>query len=265
MDFSWIEITSSQNPQIKEVVKLRTERQRKKQQRILVDGVREISRAAAAGFELESLFVCEERSAEYLDDSFWSKVHPRRGYHVSPEVFPKIAFGDRNEGVVAVFVEKQIQLSDLSLGTSPLILVLDGIEKPGNVGAVFRTASAAGVDAVILTNAFCHPFNPNAVRASLGTVFELPFVVETVPAVTGFFEERQIRVVTTRVDTEVDYTGVDYAQPIAVVLGSEAHGVSQPWREFDGVTIPMTRSVDSLNISATAAIIAFEARRQRSL
>lgn len=263
MNETWTEIVSPHNGTIKEVAKLRAERHRKRRERILIDGTREIQRAAAAGFEIESLFFCAGERESASDLEALTLLPAGHRYRVAPAAFHKMAFGDRNEGVVAVAREKQRTLDSLTLGTVPLLLVLDGIEKPGNVGAVFRTAAAAGIDAILLTNERCSPFNANAVRASLGTVFELPFVSDSPENVIRFLKRRGIRIVATRVDASTEYTAWDLNQPVALVLGSEAEGVAPVWQAFESMVIPMNRSVDSLNISATAAIVAFEAQRQR--
>lgn len=254
------EITSLQNPRIKEVVKLRQERQRKKQKKILIDGLREIQRAFDAGFQMEELYVCDD--AEIAAARQFGNEQTQL-YKVSDSAFAKMAYGNRNEGVIAVATEKVLELSELKLSELPFFLVLDGIEKPGNIGAVFRSASAAGVDAILLSNEISHPFNANAIRASLGTVFEVPFVCAGTEQLTSYLNEKGIQIVTTLVDSEVAYTNFDYNQPLALVMGSEAEGVVDQWTTFDSITIPMKRSVDSLNISVSAAIVMFEVVRQR--
>ena len=258
------EITSSQNPRIKEVVKLRGERHRKKQQKILIDGVRELRRAVKAGLDLLELYLCDPSSGAKPIDSESVLNAAKNIYSVPTKIFEKISYGNRNEGVVAVAAERSVTLDELKLSDSPLLLILDGIEKPGNVGAVFRTASAAGVDAILLSNEVSNPFNANAIRASLGTVFEIPFVSDAKPKIVDFLASKQIRVVTTRVDGAFDYCSYDFKNPVAIVMGSEADGVHEEWFDQDSITISMNRSVDSLNISATAAIVTFEAKRQRS-
>ena len=258
-----MEITSTQNPKLKEVVRLRQERQRKKGKKILVDGVREVYKATRAGFRLEGLFVDSTRNEGDFPADLFAAVDSSSIFRLPGDVFGKIAFGERNEGVVAVFHEKKKSLFDLQLSKAPLILILDGIEKPGNVGAVFRSASAAGVDAIILTNEVCSPFNANAIRSSLGTVFELQFANAMFSEAVKFLADNKIDVVTTRVDSKVDYTEFDFTQSIGIVLGSEAQGVAAEWNQYQSVIIPMQSEVDSLNISATAAVVAFEARRQR--
>ncbi|MEC9091116.1 MAG: TrmH family RNA methyltransferase [Planctomycetota bacterium] len=261
-----VEIASAQNSKIKEVVRLRTERQRRKQNRILIDGLREISRAIRAGFNIEEIFFCgDPLSANSSQEmSALLKSNAVRGYQLSRSAFEKIAYGDRNEGVVAIAIPRERQLNELELGALPLLVVLDGIEKPGNIGAVFRTASAAGVDAILVSNEVCHPFNANAIRASLGTVFEVPFVSTSQPEIAGYLDAKGVSVVTTRVDARKNYYDCDLTGPVAIVMGSEANGVAKEWHSCDSIGIPMDRSVDSLNVSATAAIVSFEAVRQRN-
>ena len=263
----FVEIVSSQNPKIKEVARLRVERQRKKQNRILIDGVREISRAIAGGFEIEEIFFCAGGPAGEASPDIreWGQDSSATRYRLSQAAFEKIAYGDRDEGVVAVALPKNRSLSQLELGKTPLLIVLDGIEKPGNIGAVFRTASAAGVDAILVSNEICHPFNANAIRASLGAVFELPFVSTSQTEVAEFLDARGIRIVTTRVDAKQLYFDYDFTGPVAIVMGSEAAGVAKAWQGHDSMIIPMDGAIDSLNVSATAAIVLFEANRQRNL
>lgn len=257
-------ITSPQNAKIKDVARLRSERHRKKHKKILIDGVREIERAIHSGFQIEELFCCSshlDSSAATLFDRL-----PQASTHVfelTEQVFGKISFGQRNEGFVAVAAERRLELNQLELSSNPFLVILDAIEKPGNIGAVFRTAAAAGVEAILLTNEVSHPFNANSVRASLGTVFELPFVSTTFVEVQNFLAARNIQVVTTRVDGPTSYTQFDFSGPSAIVMGSEAEGISPEWYGADSITIPMHRSVDSLNISTSSAIIIFEAHRQR--
>lgn len=231
----------------------------------MIDGVRETRRAIDAGVKLTELYLNFSTSTDSQREDLLAIVLTSQvpAYELSDEAFAKVGYGNRNEGVVALAESFETSLSDLELSPHPLILVLDGIEKPGNVGAVFRTASAAGVDAIFLTNELCSPLNPNAIRASLGTVFGLPFVSCTVPDAKEFFARQEIRPIATRIDGQCEYTEFDYSQSVAIVLGSEDQGVHDDWKDIESVTISMQHSVDSLNISATAAIFSFEATRQR--
>lgn len=232
----------------------------------MIDGIRETRRAIDAGVKLTEVFLNFSSSTDSDRAALLAIASALQvpTFELSDEAFAKISFGNRNEGIVAVADSFEHSLSNLKLSACPLILVLDGIEKPGNIGAVFRTASAAGVDAIFLTNELCNPLNPNAIRASLGTVFGLPFISCSVSAAKHFFEQNRIRPIATRIDGHCAYTEFDYTQSIGIVLGSEDQGVHEEWKDIESVTIPMKHSVDSLNISATAAIFSFEANRQRN-
>ena len=188
---------------------------------------------------------------------------------VSAEVLQKIGYGQSSRGVVAEFEEPQRTLEMLTLSTAPLVLVLDKIEKPGNLGSVFRCADAAGVDAVILSDS-CDLFNPNAIRSSLGTVFRVQAAVATAEQTQTFLYENNIRVLAARVESSVPLWESDLRGPLAIVLGSEANGLSQRWQTVggsfvEGVRIPMFGAVDSLNVSVSAAVITYEAIRLRAI
>ncbi|HUY90964.1 MAG TPA: TrmH family RNA methyltransferase [Pirellulales bacterium] len=260
-------ITSLQNQRVKDAAKLRERRQRDKQHRILIDGVRELRRAITAGVALREIFVCEPlcRTVEarrLLDslDSCGAEILP-----VTPEVFAKLAFGDRAEGVLGVARTPAARLDDLKPPSGALVAVVEGVEKPGNLGAVLRSADAAGVSALIAAGHGVDLFSPNVIRASLGTVFTLPVAAASAEETKRWLAERSFRVFAARVDAERLYTDVSYAGDAAIVLGSEAAGLSDIWSGPDvtPVKLPMCGAADSLNISAAAAVIFYEALRQR--
>ena len=180
----------------------------------------------------------------------------------------KIGYGQSSRGVVAEFEQPQRTLEMLALPKTPLILVLDQIEKPGNVGSVFRCADAAGIDAVILSDV-CDLFNPNAIRSSLGAVFRVPAAVASAEQTLDYFVQHQIRVLAARVESSIPLWESDFVGPLAIVLGREAQGLADRWQNVGsspivGVRIPMFGAVDSLNVSVSAAVIAYEAIRVRS-
>lgn len=260
-------ITSLQNPRVKNAVRLRDARHRQKQGRMLIDGARELLRAVDAGVEFEELFVFEpacrrddvQTVLDHVDDAaipVWSVTEP---------VFQKLAFGHRSEGFVAVARIPQRRLADVPLPEVPLLAVLDGVEKPGNVGAVLRSADGAGVDAVIVADGGTDLYNPNAIRASLGTIFRVSVCEAPAEETLVWLEQRKLQVVAARVDGSVPYTEVDYRRPTALVLGSEAQGLDPRWHDAAvvGVRLPMLGIADSLNVSAAAAVLFYEARRQR--
>ena len=260
------EITSLRNPRVKEAVRLRDARQRLRRGRFLIDGMRELGRSLDSGVRVVEAFTCEplctgdaapvlarlaECGAEVLS--------------VSKRVLEKVAFGSRTEGIVAVAVTPEASLAKLALPANPLVAVLEGVEKPGNVGAVLRSADAAGLDAVVVADAATDLYNPNAIRASLGTIFTMPVAEATSSETLAWIREQKLTIYAARVDGSRPYADVDFRVPTAIVLGSEAHGLSAAWHDPDVVPIrlPMLGAADSLNVSATAAVLFYEALLQR--
>jgi TrmH family RNA methyltransferase len=186
---------------------------------------------------------------------------------VASAVLDRLAFGDRNEGLVATVRIPDLSLDALRLPPNPLVVVLEGVEKPGNLGAVLRSADAAGADAVIAADPRTDPFNPNAVRASLGTLFIVPVAAGPSEAVRARLAADRIAILSARVDADTLYTDADMRGPTAIVLGSEADGLTGAW-QGPGITalrLPMLGVADSLNVSVAAAVLLYEARRQRDL
>jgi TrmH family RNA methyltransferase len=260
-------IASPGNPRIKAAAALRERGARTTSGLTLVDGARELRRALDAGIEVIEAFVVEARLAgkdarAALDGlvAAGANVVP-----VSDAALSRLAFGDRNEGIVAVIRTPAQGLDDLQLGDDPLIAVIEDVEKPGNVGAVLRSADGAGADAVIAAAAGTDLANPNVIRASAGTVFSVPTAAAEPAAVIAWLHAREIRIVAARVDGATPYTEVDLTGPLAIVLGSEADGLTVAWEapDIEGIRLPMHGVADSLNVSVSAAILLYEARRQR--
>ncbi len=261
-------ITSPQNPRVKDTVRLRDRRHREEQGRILIDGARELQRAIDAGVKLLEAFVCEPLCQGHPTRRLLAAL-PASGCEtllVSPPVFEKLAFGQRAEGVLGVAETPRIALQSLDIKPQSLVAVLEGVEKPGNLGAVLRSADAAGVSAVIAADPRTDLYNPNAIRASLGTIFTMPVCEAASADVLQWLRENRFHIFSARVDGAAPYTTVDYRGPTAVVLGSEAAGLSDIWRGADiaAVRLPMLGAADSLNVSVTAAVIFYEALRQRT-
>jgi TrmH family RNA methyltransferase len=260
-------ITSLQNPHVKNAARLRDRRHREKQGRILIDGARELRRAIDAGVRLIEVFVCEplcrtEQARQLL------ATLPSTGavvYSVAERVFGNLAFGERAEGVLGVAATPETTLDRLRLSEVPLIAVLEGVEKPGNVGAVLRSADAAGLSALIVADPLTDLYNPNAVRASLGTIFSMPVASATVADALRWLRRHGLTIFAARVDGSVSYTEADFRGPAAIVLGSEVQGLSTAWSgpEVTAIRLPMRGVADSLNVSATAAVLFYEALRQR--
>jgi TrmH family RNA methyltransferase len=263
------ELTSAANPRVKAARALRDRRERDRTGLTLIDGTRELRRAIDAGVSIEEAYVCDRRLAgpearAALDGLASAGVAL---IHVNERVLETLAFGDRAEGIVAVARTPSLDLSGLDLPPDPLVVVIEGVEKPGNVGAVMRSADGAGADAVIAASPRTDLFNPNAIRASAGTVFAVPLASGPTPAVIDWLREHEVRIVAAWVDAATVYTEADLAGPIALVLGAEADGLTDGWRApgIDAVSLPMLGVADSLNVSVSAAVLLYEARRQRGL
>ncbi len=260
-------ITSVQNSRVKNAIRLRDGRQRRLQGRILIDGLREIDRAVTAGIAIREVFFCAAPQPSEAAAVLIARLRATGAelLEVTERVFGKLAFGQRTEGVLAVAEPPTTELATLRLPENPLVAVLEGIEKPGNVGAALRSADGAGVDAVVVADPRTDLFNPNAIRASLGTIFSLPVREATGPEALAWLRQRRLNVVAARVDGSVPYTEIDFRRPTAIVLGSEAEGLSPLWHEKDiaAARLPMLGLADSLNISVAAAVLFYEAQRQR--
>jgi TrmH family RNA methyltransferase len=260
-------ITSLTNPRVKAAVRLRERRDREATGLTIVDGPRELSRAIDAGVEVVAAFVCEALVRSREASAAVSRL-PRDAARldVSEAVIDKVGFGDRSDGIVAIVRSPRLGIRDLVLPDDPLVVVIEAVEKPGNLGAILRTADGAGVDAVIAADPRTDLFNPNAIRASLGTIFGRPVVSATTAETLDWLRANAIRPVAARVDAAVQYTGVDLRGPVAIVLGSEADGLTAAWSDprVAAVRIPMRGLADSLNVSVAAAVLLYEAVRQRS-
>jgi TrmH family RNA methyltransferase len=259
-------ITSTKNARVRAALDLRDRRGREQTRLTLVDGTREIARAVAGGARLVELFVDEGRlrgDAPMVVDAV--RGTGARIVHVGGSVIDRIAYGDRSDGLVAVAAIPDTSLEALRLPGTPLVVVLEGVEKPGNLGAVLRSADGAGADAVIAADPQTDLFNPNAIRASLGTIFAIRVAEGTSAQVRDRLDADGLRLVAARVDGSVPYTDVDLRGPVALVLGSEATGLTDAWsgRGVTAVHLPMLGVADSLNVSIAAAVLLYEARRQR--
>lgn len=259
-------ISSLHNPRVKNLVRLREGGHRRRQQRFLIEGLREVRRALDCQWPMETLFFCEdlfkdETAYPLLEDAQSAGMEMVR---LSPEAFAKAAYRQGPDGLLATAIQKHIDLPALSLSETPLLAVLEGIEKPGNIGAVFRTANAAGCDALVLTEAITDPFNPNVIRASQGAFFELPFAVTTNADLLVFLEETGIQPILTSPAGEKLLWEADLSRPTAIFFGSEERGLSGDWLEtHSACRLPMRGVTDSLNVASTAAVGLFEAVRQR--
>jgi TrmH family RNA methyltransferase len=259
-------ISSRQNPRFKAALSLRDVRERRARKRLLVDGSREIGRALDAGVILVEAWIATERVRSESARALLPRlVQAGTVVETSPELLAHLAYGDRDEGIVAVFEQPPATLVDLVLPESPLIAVVEQVEKPGNLGALLRSADGAGVDAVIAADPVSDIWNPNAIRASLGSIFSLPVIGCRASEALEFLRGHDIKVLAARVEGATDYVAVDMTDPVALVVGAEVAGLTDTWsgKGVIAVSIPMLGLADSLNVSATAAVLFYEARRQR--
>lgn len=264
-------ITSLQNGRVKDAAKLRQRRQREKQGRFLIHGVRELSRALDGQIDLEAVFYCPKSGEDEQRQKFISRLE-RCGaeiVNVSPKIIDKLAYGQRDTELLAIARTPQRTIESLTLPENPVVVVLEHVEKPGNVGAVIRSADASGISAMIVAATQGRPgtdlYNPNTIRASLGTIFTLPICAATSQETIEWLQRLECGIYAARVDAETSYTDFDYTGPTAFVLGSEAHGLSALWSGADvtAVKLPMRGAGDSLNVSVAAAVMFYEALRQR--
>ena len=261
-------ITSRHNPRVRSLARLRGRAERDATGLVLIDGAREVTRALAAGVALHEALVAPElirtTDAREAVDALRAAGTPL--LEVGPEAFERVAYGDRRDGVLAVAPPPRHELAALQLPESPLVAVLEGVEKPGNLGAVARSADAAGVDAILVVDGITDVYHPNAIRASVAAVFALPVVAATADEARSWLSERGIAVVSALVDASAAPWDADLRRPVAIALGSEARGLSAVWRGPDvvPVSLPMLGIGDSLNVAVAAAVLFYEARRQRS-
>jgi TrmH family RNA methyltransferase len=254
-------ISSLQNQKVKQLVLLQQKSsERRKSDLFVVEGLRELRHCVSKGYEIESLFFCRSLLGESIDDLIVSQ-----SYEVTPQVYEKIAYRDSTEGVVAVMRMKHMHLENLPLSEHPLIVVLESVEKPGNLGAVLRSADAAGADAVIVCDPLTDLYNPNLIRASIGALFTVPTVAASSEECIRYLKARGIRILTAQLQDSKLYYDTDMCCGTAIVMGTEATGLTNQWREAADahIRIPMLGQLDSLNVSVSAAILLFEAVRQR--
>ena len=267
MDIAGPRLTSTANPRVRSVARLRDRRERERAGLTLIDGARELDRALEAGVELVEVFLCTPLlrgpDARHALDRLAGVTIPI--VEASEPVFQKLAFGERAEGLVGVARIPPTGLDALGLPADPLIVVLEAVEKPGNLGAALRSADGAGAAALIAASPRTDLFNPNAIRASAGTVFSVPLAAAPSAEVIGWLRERQIRVLAARVGAVTSYTDADLTGAVAIALGSEVDGLSEAWAGsgIEEIGLPMLGIADSLNVSVTAAVLLYEARRQR--
>lgn len=256
-------ITSTQNPKVKSLLALEKPRERRKQQLFVIEGKKEIGLALEAGYRIGNIFFCDEiiRAEEvtklFNDDKLLIPV--------SKDVFDKLAVRENSGGMIAVAEQKLHTLDRVKLGKNPLVLVLESVEKPGNLGAILRTADASGVDAVIICDPQTDFYNPNVIRSSIGCIFTKQVAAATSEETIAWLKKNNIGIYCTYLKASKPYHQTDFTKPSAIVMGTEATGLSDVWvKNSDAnIIIPMQGAIDSMNVSTAAAVVVFEAKRQR--
>ena len=254
-------ITSAQNPKIKFLLELQQKSQeRRKSGLFVVEGRREIERCINNGYVVDTLFWCPEIFGEEEPRADGARI-----FQVSPDIYNKVAYRGGTEGVIAEVVARQLTLEDIKLQKRALVVVMESVEKPGNVGAVLRSADAANADAVIVCDPLTDLYNPNLIRASVGAFFSVPCVACTSEQCISWLKANGIQILTAQLQDSCYYYEADMARSTAIVMGTEATGLTDKWRKAadSHIRIPMLGCGDSLNVSVSAAILMFEAVRQR--
>ena len=276
-------ITSAQNPKIKNLLLLQEKSKARREQGLfVVEGQRELEHCLQAGYQMRTVFICPE-IAGIAGDEALSVAFARTGSRsdaeesassealrpaiisIPEQLYRKVAYRESTEGIIAEVEYKALTLDDLRLPENPLIMVLESVEKPGNLGAVLRSADAAGADAVLICDPLTDLFNPNLIRASIGAVFTVPVVAAPSAQVIPWLQERGIQILTAQLQDSSLYYDVDMKRGTALVMGTESTGLTDIWRKAASahIRIPMLGQLDSLNVSVSAAILLFEAVRQR--
>lgn len=251
-------ITSLQNARVKHLMALQQKSSLRREEGLfVVEGQREIAHCREAGYEIDTMFVVEGQD--------YPKDLP--AVRVSPAVYEKMAYRGSTEGIIAIVKTRPLALQDLTLRENPLIVVLESVEKPGNLGAILRSADAAGVDAVIVCDPLTDLYNPNLIRSSIGAIFTVPCVACSSEACIDFLKAKGIRILTAQLQDSYEYYDYDMRPGTAIVMGTESTGLTDQWREAADahIRIPMLGRLDSLNVSVSAAILMYEAVRQRQL
>lgn len=262
-------IESLQNPLIKQIIGLQKKsRERRKTGLFVMEGIRELQLALEANYSIKTLVYCKEviskNAFTTLVKSITSTIEK---VEITKQVYEKIAYRSSTEGVLAVVQAKPHNLTEFKnqISNTPLILVAEAPEKPGNIGALLRTADAANLDGVLIANPKTDIYNPNTIRSSVGCVFTMPIATGTTKEILAFLKENNIAVYSAILQDSKVYTTIDYTQSSAIVVGTEDVGLSQEWREASqqNIHIPMQGKIDSMNVSVAAGILIFEAKRQR--
>lgn len=266
-----LELTSLQNPKVKQLVDLKDRKERDNTGLFLIEGYREVKRAVDAGVTIQALWICPELFLGENEAGLIQQVKDNHGTIVqaNEKVFQKVSYRDRPDGLVAVAIQMKWALGDLQAildkKPAPFLIIAEGIEKPGNLGSILRSADGAGADAVIVCDRCTDIYNPNCVRSSVGTLFALPVIEAQSADALLWLQKYKIKVVAASPAAKMDFTEADLRGPVAVVVGTEQLGLSEQWMRASDiqVAIPMKGIADSLNVSNAATLLMYEILRQR--
>ena len=263
------QLSSLQNPLIKDLFQLREKSKKRNQSKqFLIEGKREIVLALKGNYQIDKLLFCDEIfEAENIPEILSFANNTVEVYQITKEIYQKLAYRESTEGLIAVSKSKELTLKDLKFKNSnPLILVAEAPEKPGNIGAILRTADAANLDAIIIANPKTDLYNPNIIRSSIGCIFTNQIATGSSTEIIDFLKQNNINIFCASLEASKEYHTIDYQQSSAIVVGTEATGLSEEWlkNSSQNIIIPMQGKIDSMNVSVAAGILIFEAKRQRN-
>lgn len=260
-------ITSLQNPAVKNITKLAKGKVRKEQQLFVTEGARELSLAIQSGYRVEAVYLCREMFDKTKYPDVLDSIPEEALFPISSGVFAKIAYRENSDGIVALLKPKSHKLTDIQLSKNPFLILLESVEKPGNLGAVLRTADAAAADAVIVCDPQTDLYNPNVIRSGVGGLFTVQTAVCTSEEALSWLQGHEIAIYAAELQAAEFYQNIDFSSPSAIVMGTEADGLTDFWLNHatKRIKIPMRGKIDSLNVSVSTAILTFEAMRQRGL
>jgi len=259
-----LKITSLQNQKVKDVVRLRDRKARDETNTFLIEGYRELKRALDAGRKMTTVFFCPEFFLGTNERTLIAQANTE-AIECSPDVFSKLSYRDRPDGLLAVAPQVHCRLSDLKLSSTPFLVIAESIEKPGNLGTILRSADGAGVDAVIVCDPTTDVHNPNVVRSSVGTLFTVPVIEATAEETLQFLKQQSIALVAATPHAKTEFTEANFKVPLAVAVGTEQYGLSDTWMSAANVQvrIPMFGIADSLNVASATTLVLYEVIRQR--
>ena len=259
-------ISSLQNPSVKNIAKLSKARERKAQELFVIEGTRELSLALAGDYSIKEVYVCRELFENTRYPDVLDTMDDDRIIDITPQVFEKISYRTSSDGVIALARPKSHMLADIRLSENPFVIILESVEKPGNLGAILRSADAAAVDAVIVCDPQTDVYNPNVIRSSVGGLFTVQTAMCTSQEAMDWLVQNKIASYAAELEAAEFYQDIDFRNPSAIVMGTEAEGLTSNWLSYatKRIKIPMKGKIDSLNVSVSTAVLTFEAMRQRN-